>query len=63
MYNNYFVNSQDVNILKDLNTQLLDEEQQEIQNKEKILKLKQQILLKGLEISVGFNNGKYNPYY
>ena len=31
-------------------------------NNEKILKLKQQILMKGLEMSVGFDLCNYNPY-
>lgn len=49
-------------ILKELNDKIADEEKKDIPNNEKILKLKQQILMKGLEISVGFNVDNYNPY-
>lgn len=51
-----------VKILKELNDKITEEEKKEIPNNEKILKLKQQILMKGLEMSVGFNVDNYNPY-
>jgi hypothetical protein len=51
-----------VKILKELNDKVTDEEKKDIPNNEKILKLKQQILMKGLEMSVGFNVDNYNPY-
>lgn len=51
-----------VKILKELNDKIADEEKKDIPNNEKILKLKQQILMKGLEMSVGFNVDNYNPY-
>lgn len=51
-----------VKILKELNDKITDEEKKDIPNNEKILKLKQQILMKGLEMSVGFNVDNYNPY-
>jgi hypothetical protein len=46
--------------LKTLNEELISEEKKEIIDKQKILKLKQQILMKGLELSVNFN--PYNSY-
>lgn len=46
--------------LKTLNEELINEEKKEIIDKQKILKLKQQILMKGLELSVNFN--PYNSY-
>jgi hypothetical protein len=51
-----------VKTLKELNDKVTDEEKKDIPNNEKILKLKQQILMKGLEMSVGFNVDNYNPY-
>lgn len=51
-----------VKIIKELNDKITEEEKKEIPNNEKILKLKQQILMKGLEMSVGFNVDNYNPY-
>jgi predicted patatin/cPLA2 family phospholipase len=48
--------------LKDLNDQIQEEEKQYNPDQEKILKLKQQILMKGLEMSVGFGMNNYNPY-
>lgn len=51
-----------VKILKELNDKITEEEKKDIPNNEKILKLKQQILMKGLEMSVGFNVDNYNPY-
>lgn len=51
-----------LNKLKNLNDELLDEEKQMEPNNAKILKLKQQILIKGLEMSTGMNNGNYNIF-
>lgn len=51
-----------LNKLKVLNDELLDEEKQMEPNNAKILKLKQQILIKGLEMSTGMNNGNYNIF-
>ena len=51
-----------LNKLKNLNDELLDEEKQMEPNNAKILKLKQQILIKGLEMSTGLNNGNYNIF-
>lgn len=48
--------------LKELNDNLIKEENETNPDKNKILKLKQQILMKGLEMSVGFNVNNYNPY-
>lgn len=45
-----------LNILKNLNDELLKEQKQTEPNKEKILKLNQQILMKGLEMSNIMNN-------
>lgn len=61
---NYYGNfsSESLKILKDLNEKLSEEENKDIINNEKILKLKQQILMKGLEMSVGFDLYNYNPY-
>ena len=51
-----------VKVLKELNDKITDEENKDVPNNAKILKLKQQILMKGLEMSVGFNVDNYNPY-
>jgi hypothetical protein len=51
-----------LHILKKLNEDITEEEKQEKPNNEKILKLKQQILMKGLEMSAGLTINKYNPY-
>ena len=61
---NYYGNfsSESLKILKDLNEKLLEEENKDMINNEKILKLKQQILMKGLEMYVGFDLYNYNPY-
>lgn len=48
--------------LKELNESITEEEKQEKPDNKKILKLKQQILMKGLEMSVGLTTNKYNPY-
>lgn len=62
---NYYekFSSQDLNALKKLNDKIIEEEKKTQPNKTEILKLKQQILLKGLEMSVNFNPNNYNPYY
>lgn len=54
---NYYdkFSSQDLNVLKDLNDKIILEEKKNCPNNEQILKLKQQILMKGLEMSVNFN--------
>ena len=49
-------------LLKKLNDKIIEEEKNDNPNKEKILKLKQQILMKGLEMSVGLNAYNNNPY-
>jgi hypothetical protein len=48
--------------IKELNDKMREEENVINPDKEKILKLRQQILMKGLEMSVGFNGNNYNPY-
>lgn len=48
--------------LTELNNKLNNEETQDNPDYEKILKLKQQILMKGLEMSVGFSNRNYNMF-
>lgn len=48
--------------LKELNDKLIKEENETTPDKDKILKLKQQILMKGLEMSVGNTIENYNPY-
>lgn len=48
--------------LKKLNDKLLDEQKHTEPDNKKILKLKQQILMKGLEMSVGINNRNYNIF-
>jgi hypothetical protein len=53
---------QDMKIIKDLNEKLLNEENQNNPDNNKILKLKQQILMKGIEMSAQFNTLKYNIY-
>lgn len=42
-----------INTLQKLNEELLKEEKKDILDKEKILKLKYQILMRGLEMSIG----------
>jgi hypothetical protein len=54
--------SESIKTLKDLNDKLVKEEAKEIPNNAEMLKLRQQILMKGLEMSVGFNLDNYNPY-
>lgn len=54
--------SEAVKVVKELNDKLIAEEKNDTPDKEKILKLRQQILMKGLEMSVGFNVNNYNPY-
>lgn len=51
---NYYDNFQPetINSLKKLNDDLIQEEGRDIVDKYKVLKLKQQILMKGLELSV-----------
>lgn len=48
--------------LKEINDKLINEEKQENPDAEKILKLKQQILMKGLEMSIGMTVQNYKPY-
>lgn len=48
--------------LKELNEQIREEEQAINPDARKILKLRQQILMKGLEMSAGNNVNNYNPY-
>lgn len=54
--------SESVKTLKELNDKLVKEEAKETPNNAELLKLRQQILMKGLEMSVGFNIDNYNPY-
>lgn len=54
--------SESIKTIKELNDKLIKEEKNDIPDKAKILKLRQQILMKGLEMSVGFNVDNYNPY-
>ena len=51
-----------IRIIKELNDKIQEEEKANNPDREKILKLKQQILMKGMEMSVGFNVNNYNPY-
>jgi hypothetical protein len=44
-----------IRVLKKLNDEMLEEEKKCSPDKNKILKLKQQILMKGIEMSNGFN--------
>jgi hypothetical protein len=50
-----------IRTLKELNDKLVKEESKDNPNNKDILKLRQQILMKGLEMSVGFNLDNYNP--
>ena len=54
--------SEAVKVVKELNDKLIAEEKSNTPDKEKILKLQQQILMKGLEMSVGLNVYNNNPY-
>ena len=62
---NYYsqFSSQDLNTLKELNDKIIDEEKKYNPDRKEILRLKQQILMKGMEMSVNFNPMKYNPYF
>ena len=51
-----------IRIIKELNDKIQEEEKAINPDREKILKLKHQILMKGMEMSVGFNVNNYNPY-
>lgn len=51
-----------LNSLKSLNDELLKEQKQMEPDNKKILRLKQQILMKGLEMSTGMNNRNYNIF-
>ena len=53
--------SDSIRTLKELNDKLVKEESKDNPNNKDILKLRQQILMKGLEMSVGFNLDNYNP--
>lgn len=61
---NYYdkFSSESIKIIKNLNDELIKEEKTDNPDNAKILKLRQQILMKGLEMSVGFNLDNYNPY-
>lgn len=54
--------SEAIKTLKELNDKLVKEEAQKTPDNAELLKLRQQILMKGLEMSVGFNIDNYNPY-
>lgn len=51
-----------LNNLKSLNDELLKEQKQMEPDNKKILRIKQQILMKGLEMSTGMNNRNYNIF-
>ena len=51
-----------LNNLKSLNDELLKEQKQMEPDNKKILRLKQKILMKGLEMSTGMNNRNYNIF-
>lgn len=61
---NYYDNiSPDVaKTLKQLNDEVAKEQNKETPDNKRILKLKQQILMKGLEMSVRFPETNYKPY-
>lgn len=61
-YYNRF-SSQDLNILKDLNDKIIYEEKKNSPDNKQILRLKQQILMKGMEMSVNFNPLNHNIYF
>ena len=56
------LSSEDLRLMKELNDKLIDEEKIFNPDNERILKIKQQILMKGIEMFAGFNPNKYNPY-
>lgn len=49
--------------LKELNDEIIKEEKGDNPNKERIFKLKQQILMKGLEMSVGIPGYNYKRFF
>lgn len=61
----YYCNfsSQDLELLKKLNDKIITEEKKINPDKKEILRLKQQILMKGMEMSVNYNHINYKPYY
>lgn len=61
-YYNRF-SSQDLNTLKELNDKVIDEEKKSSPDNKQILRLKQQILMKGMEMSVNFNPLNHNTYF
>lgn len=60
-YNERF-SPESIKLIKDLTDDLKSEEKKDNPDNAKILKLHQQILMKGIEMSVGFNIDNYNPY-
>lgn len=56
-------NSVETHILKELNDKVIEEEKKDNPDNKKILKLKQQILMKGIEISSGFSINNYNKHF
>ena len=56
IYENFSPDS--LRVLKNLNDDMMKEEGKENPDNKKILKLKQQILMKGIEMFSGFNIGK-----
>lgn len=61
-YYNRF-SSQDLKTLKELNDKVIDEEKKSSPDNKQILRLKQQILMKGMEMSVNFNPLNHNTYF
>ena len=62
---NYYnrCSSQDLKTLKDLNDKIIAEEKKNSPDNKQILRLKQQLLMKGMEISVNFNPLNHNTYF
>lgn len=59
-YNN--LSSTQMSLLKKINDKIVEEEKKDNPNNNEILKLKQQILMKGIEMFAGFDIENYNPY-
>lgn len=57
-----FLSSEQLQVLKNLNDKVQEEEKKNNPNKSELLKLKQKILMTGIEMFAGVNTGNYNPY-
>ena len=57
-----FLSSEQIQTLNKLNSNIIEEEKKDNPDNMEILKLKQKILMAGIEMFAGVNTDKYNPY-